>query len=260
MVEISGVVASRRHLGALWVHNDSGDSAKIYGLTETGTLHTEVELNGVTASDFEDIAMGRNAFGEPTVMLADIGDNAQKREHIVLHQFGEPDWGPSESTQSVDTVSSYPLRYPDGAHDAETLLFDPWTESWVIVTKSLTGESHVYSIDSSALGQQNVLEKQGTLQFGSAPLIGGTTVTAGDIGPHGHYIAMRTYTHIFVWKRATGTPLWEALQQDPCVVYPESEPQGEALGFASSGMELFSISEGRDQPIFHYKVATTPTD
>lgn len=260
VLETSGLVASRRHPGGLWVHNDSGDSARLYGLKENGVLHTQVDLSGTEAIDFEDIAFGRDPFGVPVIVLADIGDNAKQREDVILHQFEEPDWGTPNSTQQVTSISSFTLRYPDGAHDAETLLFDPWTESFFIVTKSLSGESHLYGITAAALGQQNVLEKIGTLQFGSPPLAGGTTVTAGDIGPNGHYIALRTYTHIFVWKRDHNTSLWTALQREPCVVYPEAEPQGEALGFAAEGVNLFSISEGRDQPVYHYKTTATPTD
>ena len=259
-VEISGLVASRSYQGGLWIHNDSGDSARVFGLNSSGAMHTQLELDGIEAIDFEDIAMGINAYGEPTIVLADIGDNASKRSQIVLYQFDEPVWNTSGPTQRITNVSAYALTYPDGAHDAEALMYDPITDVFVIVTKSLSGESHIYSIRRSQLGLQNVLEKKGTLFVGTPPLIGGTTVTGGDVGPNGHYIALRTYTHIFVWKREESTPIWTTMQGDPCVVTPELEPQGEALGFAAYGTDLFSISEGQNQPVYKYSTYTTKPD
>ena len=217
-------------------------------------------MDGIDAVDFEDMAMGVNAYGEPTILLADIGDNAKKRAQVVLYQFDEPRWETASPTQRITDISTFPLTYPDGAHDAEALLYDPVTDVFVIVTKSLSGESHIYSIGRSQLGNQNVLEKKGTLMIGTPPLIGGTTVTGGDVGPNGHYIALRTYTHIFVWKREATTPIWATMQGEPCIVTPESEPQGEALGFAAYGTDLFSISEGQNQPIFKYHPFTTGSD
>ena len=36
--EASGIVASRKNPGVLWVHNDSGDTARLFALSYTGKL------------------------------------------------------------------------------------------------------------------------------------------------------------------------------------------------------------------------------
>ena len=148
-VEISGLATSRSYQGGLWVHNDSGDSARVFGLNPTGTLHTQLEMDGIDAVDFEDMAMGVNAYGEPTIVLADIGDNAKKRAQVVLYQFDEPRWETASPTQRITDISTFPLTYPDGAHDAEALLYDPVTDVFVIVTKSLSG-SHISAGDPNS--------------------------------------------------------------------------------------------------------------
>ena len=248
-VEISGLATSRSYQGGLWVHNDSGDSARVFGLNPTGTLHTQLEMDGIDAVDFEDMAMGVNAYGEPTIVLADIGDNAKKRAQVVLYQFDEPRWETASPTQRITDISTFPLTYPDGAHDAEALLYDPVTDVFVIVTKSLSGESHIYSIGRSQLGNQNVLEKKGTLMIGTPPLIGGTTVTGGDVGPNGHYIALQTYTSL------SGNARQRLLGHDAegCIVTPESSPK--AKHWACSLRYRFVLHQRRTKPT-HFQISS----
>lgn len=49
--EASGIVASRRSPGTLWVHNDSGASATLYALTSTGAMQAIYSLDGASAQD-----------------------------------------------------------------------------------------------------------------------------------------------------------------------------------------------------------------
>src|SRR5690606_6404951 len=56
--EISGIAASGQSDDLLWVHNDSGDEALIYGIRRDGSAALVVELVGAKNKDWEDIALG----------------------------------------------------------------------------------------------------------------------------------------------------------------------------------------------------------
>ena len=78
VVEASGIAASWRVNGVWWVHNDSGDSARVFAIGSDGRDLGEFALSGATAVDWEDIVAGPGpAFAVSYLYLADIGDNAK---------------------------------------------------------------------------------------------------------------------------------------------------------------------------------------
>src|SRR3954468_6307892 len=68
--EASGIVASRRHPGVFWVHNDSQNPAALFAVRRDGSLVGEFTL-GVPNVDWEDIA----ADDQGHLYLADTGNN-----------------------------------------------------------------------------------------------------------------------------------------------------------------------------------------
>ena len=54
--EASGIAASRTNPNVLWVHNDSGDSARVFAIHIDGTLLGTYSLSGASATDWEDIS------------------------------------------------------------------------------------------------------------------------------------------------------------------------------------------------------------
>jgi len=254
ITEASGIAASRVNPGTWWVHNDSGDSARFFLVDAGGTVRTTATVGGATAQDWEDIAVGPpvDASGANSVYLADIGDNAGQRANIVVYRATEPTVTPDAvgATTSV-AADKLTLTYPDGAHDAEALMVDPWTGELVIVTKdwSLAGESGVYRAPAGlAAGSTTVLERVATLA-----LPAGTLVTAADVSPDGGVVALRSYGAIALYPRAAGQPLWSAFTATPCAGPRPDEKQGEAIGFAADGGSYATISEGTD-PVLHLTV------
>ena len=55
--ECSGIVASRRYSDLYWVHNDSGDRARFFGIDSRGELRVQIEVDGAQNVDWEDIAI-----------------------------------------------------------------------------------------------------------------------------------------------------------------------------------------------------------
>ena len=89
--EASGLAASRKNAGVLWVHNDSGDVPRIYAMSTGGKHLGAYMLGGVYASDMEDVAIGPGP--DPNVdylYVGDIGDNTETRNTVAIYRVAEP--------------------------------------------------------------------------------------------------------------------------------------------------------------------------
>ncbi len=236
--EISGVVQSRAHPGVSWVHNDSGDSARVFSVNESGATLGQYPLDGATAVDWEDIAIDGD-----TLYLGDTGDNAEARGDIVVYSVAEP--GPTTGVATL-TATAQRLVYPDGAHNAEALLVDPVTHDLFVVTKELSGQSSVYRHTSGT-----ALVKVATLDLGLGEL-----VNASDIAADGSVIVLRTYGAVFVWSRHAGESVGDAFGREPCEAPAPRQQQGEAIALDPDARGFVALSEGAYQPIWH--VAASP--
>src|SRR6476661_6089362 len=89
LTEISGMASSYNTPGAFWVHNDSGDGPRIFLVDKSGNTLTKGTLVNAKANDWEDIASFKFR-GKAYLVIADIGDNAQKRSQYTLYIIKEP--------------------------------------------------------------------------------------------------------------------------------------------------------------------------
>jgi hypothetical protein len=270
LVEISGLVASRANDGILWAHNDSGDTARVFAITTSGELRGTYTLAGAGAVDWEDIAIGPgpNA-GRDELYLADIGDNRAQRDEIDIYRIAEPTVsadGPAAVAEVTD-VDKLILHYPDRPHDAETLLVDPVAGDMFIVTKELLGgPSSVFRVPNDvAPGAPATMLPAGQLSFDTfasdkeipadaPPLVRalGHLPTAGDISRDGRLIAIRTYATVWVWDRATGETIADALQRAPCEGPSAIEPQGESIAFQPDSHGYTTTTEGPHPPLHRF--------
>ncbi|HWB79158.1 MAG TPA: hypothetical protein VG755_29560 [Nannocystaceae bacterium] len=242
IVEASGLAASRAHPGVLWVHNDSGDGARVFAIYESGASLAELAIDDAIALDWEDMSLGPGPDeGVDYLYFGDIGDNPELRATVQVYRVAEPD--PADGSGTVTGAVMLDLNYPDGSHNAETLLVDPKTGDIVIVTKEARGPSIVFvapfpqeegaPIDMQAIGE---------LAFGSATLPGSELATGGDISPDGSTIAIRTYDSVFGWRRTPTMTLEEAFAGAPCPLPMMARTQGEALAFTTDA--YYTVSEG----------------
>ncbi len=245
--EISGLVASPTQPGVLWAHNDSGDRARIFALRSDGSLIASLDVPGAEATDWEDIAVGPAG----DLLLGDIGDNGSVRKDIDIYRVPEPRLADGPSTTAAATRLR--LTYPDGAHDAETLLADRLTGEIVVVTKRLDGRSGVYVGRAPARDApaDAALRHTGDLRLG----LGGLA-TAGDVSADGRTVAIRTYTALYVWARKPGASLAATLARKPCVGSAQLglEGQGESLALSRDGRSFFTIPEGAGAAVRRYSV------
>jgi hypothetical protein len=254
--EASGIAASRSRPGLLWIHNDSGDSARVYAIKPDGSAVAEYELLGVRAIDYEDIAVGPGPDrGVSYIYLGDIGDNFANRPYVVVHRFREPDASVSSGEIDADDVAILELTYPDGAHDAEALMSDPVTGDLFVITKNVAGKNGVYRASyPQSERSRNTLERVATVTF-SGQGASDLAVTAADISIGGDEILIRTYNKGALWKRAPGESVAAALTRAPepvPVPGPPTEPQGEAICFSSDASSYYTRGEGVAQPLYRF--------
>src|SRR5258707_3766579 len=94
--ELSGIAASNVFPGILYVHNDSGDSSRIFALSTDGQLRGICYFNGdphlapLGVKDCEDIAVGIGPdAGASYIYVGDIGDNDAVRKLITIYRIRE---------------------------------------------------------------------------------------------------------------------------------------------------------------------------
>ncbi len=239
--ELSGLVLSRSRRGLLWAHNDSGDSPRLLAFRSSGTAVAEVALTGAENVDWEDLAVGPDG----ALLVGDIGDNLAQRASVVVYRVPEP-----RSSGTVAVAARYELRYPDGARDAEALMFDRRSGSIVIVAKDLGGRARVYVARRPSSGQVTTMRHTGTIELGPVE-----PVTAGDVSADGRTIALRTYGQAYVWRRRAGESVAAALRRRPCRAGADllGEGQGEALALTAGGDAFVTVPEGAGPALRRYE-------
>jgi hypothetical protein len=240
--ELSGLVRSPTQSDLVWSHDDSGAGAILYGLRTDGRVAATPTVTGAQAVDWEDIAAGRSAGGQPLLYVGDIGDNASQRAAIDVYRVVEPRVGDAATAPAARLR----LRYPDGAHDAEALLVDPVRGDLLVVTKVL-GSARAYRASAAlAAGSQT------TLRMG--PEIGLSFITAGDVSADGRVIVLRSYDRVAVWVRRGRERLTTTLRRAPCLS-PTSllgEGQGEAIALDRHGTSFLTVAEGSPAVLRRY--------
>ncbi|MHB8875084.1 MAG: hypothetical protein ACYC8T_15470 [Myxococcaceae bacterium] len=250
LTENSGLVASRAHPGVLYAHNDSGDSARFFALSDTGAALGEFRLTGASASDWEDISLGPCPSGT-CVYLGDIGDNAQVRTNYAVYRVAEPNVGVTQPAGIVSVAyERLPYTYPNNIKEnAETLLVHPGTGALYILTKRASGlPSAVYRFPEPLTpGVSATLVKVADLPI---PAAGDLPLTGGDLHPCGTALLLRTYSKLFLFELAPGASFETLFTTAPTGVPVHLEPQGEAVAWSSDGAGYYTASEGSAQPLW----------
>lgn len=236
--EISGIAANRKFADVFWVHNDSGDKARIVAINTQGQTIGQVLLTGVKAIDWEDIATGPGPKVDSNyIYIADIGDNRARRNFKVIYRITEPDVQTLKKAKSITLTDFAAIRFrlPDGTRDSEALMCDPLTKDLYVVSKR-KNRVHLYQLpfpqDTSKILTAKLLR--------DLPL---TQITTGDITPSGRHIILKNYLQTFYFPRKTGQTVAEALSHFPSFLPYKEEPQGEAVCFAADESGYYTISE-----------------
>jgi len=244
--EASGMVASRKNADVLWVHNDSGDMARLFAINSEAKLLGVCAVTGARARDWEDIAIGPGPkAGRHYLYIGDIGDNRARHACIRIYRVAEPEVTSSQpfGKMRIGPAETIELTYPDGPRDAETLLLDPQTQDIYIISKRELFNT-VYRVPyPQSTTSPTVMERVAALPWGFA--------VAGDVSPDGRRIIVRSPHNASLWRRPEGQPLWRAFREKSVGIPLMSEPQGEAISFDGKGQGYFTLSE-RGNPSLYY--------
>ena len=244
--EASGVAASRRTSGTYWAHNDAGEPVLV-ALNDRGAVTGRVRLTGVTLEDWEATAVGPCPSGA-CVYIADIGDNSAKRKSITIYRVPEPDAGTDHSMPA----EAFHATYPDGPHDAETLLVTPKGDLFV-VTKGNGGPVTVYqfphdihpgaTIALTRVGQPRGAGKDDSKKDGdNGEKEDDARVTDGTVSPNGQWVVLRSnrMLHFYPTSEVTSGTWRNESRVDLANL---REPQGEGVTFADD-TTLVLVGEG----------------
>lgn len=238
--EASGIAASAIHEGVYYVHNDASDVARFFALSEHGDDLGQWLVSGASAVDWEDVARGPCGDGEGSCLyFADTGDNNAARTDFAIYRVREPTIvSPGEHGIEAE---SFPFVYPEGGHDAETLLVHPVTGVITIVTKVEAGASRVYEMPMPLTpGRSTELVARTSL----TPPTGSQGFTGGAVSPTGTRVLLRTYSTLFAFDVAAEQDVAEALATDACEVPHAVEQQGEAVTWNQAGTGYMTVGEG----------------
>lgn len=195
MSEISGIVQSKQVSNRFWVHNDSGDKARIFAIQRDGTVigsKDGIVIEGAKNKDWEDIAYGDNK-----IWISDLGNNANSRKDLGVYVV--EDFEPLGAT-TVKPIKFLPIRYPDQTafpptqrhFDSEAIFV--FNGKLHVLTKHRmpTGPlpetgTKLYRLDTEFTDKPNVLTK-----IDSREGLKGW-VTAADVSPDGRWLAVLTH-------------------------------------------------------------------
>lgn len=258
--ESSGLAASRLTAGLFWTHNDSGDGPFVYAFDREGKSRGAFRVTGARSLDWEGIAAGPGpSAGRPYLYVGDIGDNGERRDEIVVYRFPEPPTLPAGGQvikldpQPTERAEAFRMKYPDGRHDAETLMVHPASGDIYVVTKTAGGAAGVYRLRAPfSASTVNTLERVGEV---SLPGLFGGFVTGGDISPDGRRVVLCDYLAAYELglpddPRGAFDEVWK---QTPLAIDLGTRGQGEAVCYGADGAAVYATSEKPPVPLIEVK-------
>jgi hypothetical protein len=262
--EMSGIVKSPGRDNVFWVHNDSGDSARIFAIDAEGrniiptyskfSYYGEEPEQGkeqwqgfpvlnATNVDWEDIAVD-----EHYLYLADMGNNSNSRRDLAIYFVSEID--PTASTRTA-VIQRLPIVYPDQDafppakrhFDSESLFTADGklyliTKHRTAIFENAEAGAKLYRLDTQFTDQNNVL----TL-VDSNPAI--MSATGADVSPDGQTLAVLSYSALWLFARPASGDLWLSAPAEKFPLDRGAIKQAEAITWIDDETLLIT-NEGGD--------------
>lgn len=268
LVEFSGMAPARRK-NRFWAINDGGQDPILWQMDVKGKIKTQLRLQNVENVDFEDLASFSlkppNGPRLHYVAIADIGDNAavhnDHKIYIVADVAGRkaaaPDW----------TIH---FRYPDGAHDAESLAVDAKRGYLYIVIKrvlppllyrlplqprssGMQTAERIATLEGLPVNGQNSADPRNAVRYGSQP-------TGAVMGCDGNELLLLTYASVYRYQK-TSSQSWAAalVGQMPQALPLPLMFQAEAITLTRNCDTLYVGGEKVPGPLWRFaRVAQKP--
>ena len=262
--EISGLAKSSDGT-FYWVHNDSGDSARVFAIDAEGNVIGPSWMNlgpddwpGHTIDnawhfDWESIAVV-----DGTVLIADVGNNGNARRDLGVYLLSEPN---PRAVTKARAHGFLAVVYPDQtAFPAEQWHFD--CEALFVdngVLHFITKHREAGRINTQEPGAKLYRLGGGIFESvfgGELELVGShegiTSATGADLSPDGGTLAVSSYTALWLFDRPAEGANWFAGPARKLDIDPRVTKQLEAIAWEDAE-SLLLINEQRD--IMRAKVA-----
>ena len=272
-LKLSGLAASRRNDGVLWVTTDADDtdshpthpSRGLYALNIEGVASTVVELQNaagdlVKQGVFLDIATGPGPLkGSSYLYVADASvDDNKSSETLLIHRVPEPvllheehaggfETSPFPSQLSLPGAVAITVLFAERPTRKNTktlvLLIDPEYGEIVLIVEDEDDRRDVYGSPLGAAftpGATTVaLEQKGVLH-------GGIAVIGGDVAQDGSEILLKSTQEVFYYRRLrvyldSLHVLSQVLLNAHAI--PFSHAEGTEIAFASNSTGFFTFGE-----------------
>lgn len=232
IVQSSGLTYSTKQTDLVYTHNDFAGSPNVFGVRpSTGQSVSAFDLSG--CGKIKDAESIRTDLKTGTIYLADIGDNKDNKTDIGLCGFAEPALG----TNTPVSGTRYPVSYPFGPRDAETLLINPVNGAMYVITKQDSG--HLLSLPLHLNTSGNKAVDIARIPF---------EVTDATFTPDGRWVLMAVNhdpdTQVFdasTWKQVGS------------IDTPKVD-NGESITMEPGGASFLIGSEGANSPTYRVSV------
>ena len=207
IVESSGIIKSKKYPGVFWTHNDSGDSARIFAISEDGKIvkpewfkgkYKGIEVVNSANIDWEDIATD----GSGNLIIGDFGNNWKNRQDLQLYVIKEPN---PYKTLKTEVIKKINFKYPDQIKkphnktnfDTEALFVK--NGKYFILTKNHGDKkTEIYVLDGFATKRVNELKSVGGFDFGGF-------VTGADLSDDEKKLIVLTSNSVWLFENEMET-------------------------------------------------------
>jgi hypothetical protein len=199
----------------------------LFALSEEGRILGKARVLGARLLDWEDIEAGPCGDGN-CLFIADIGDNARKRQFVTIYSVPEPASGASVTSEAT----ARRIHFPDGPQDAEAMFMLP-DGGVFVVSKGRHGAISLYRAPAAKpwAGETTLVRVR---ELWPMPKDERDRVTAATATPDGRWIAIRTYRMLHLYPAGalvSGKPV-TPLTMDLSSL---RERQGEAVAVSDDG-------------------------
>ena len=182
----------------IWMLNDGGNSAKIYGLNEKGKIKKALKINGKN-NDWEDLASDE----EGNLYIGDFGNNLNKRKNLAVLKVNSHALNGSAKV-NVERISfrypnqnKFPPKKKSKYFDCEA--FFHYNDSLYLFTKSRVkndfGKTYLYKIPAKQ--GRHVAELISSFSSCNDLLC---WATSADISADGKQVALLTQKSVLVFS------------------------------------------------------------
>jgi hypothetical protein len=233
--ENSGMLVSNEN--AIWLHNDGGDSAKLYLIDTFGVVLKTILINNVTNLDWEDITYDNQG----RVYIGEFGNNNNSRQDLKIYRIPHPD-SISGNTVAAETIEYY---YPEQTafppidsekkYDTEAVIH--FQDSLYFFTKDRTsphqGYTWLYQIPADTGTHAAILLD--SFQTNQISYI--FEVTGAAMSPNEEQLALLGANTVWWFTGFSGNRFFDGMVQS---ISLNSTTQKEALAFVDNERLYFS--------------------